>query len=61
MKLGSTATGVIGVLCFSPVVYQELIPFLSSGTGPPAQLSAEMAAAERFAGNGTAQREDCRP
>jgi len=61
MKLGSTATGVIGVLFLSPVVYPELIPFLSSGTGLSAQLSAEMAAAERFEGNGAAQRGDCRP
>ena len=50
MRFGSTSTGaVIGVLCFSLLVYLEIIPFLfSPGSGPPPQLSVEMTAPERF-------------
>ena len=50
MRFGSTSTGaVIGVLCFSLLVYLEIIPFLfSAGSGPPPQLSVEMTAPERF-------------
>ncbi len=61
MRFGSTATGVVGVLCLSPVVHPELIPFLSCGTGPPPLLSAEMAPAERPEENGATQRGDYRP
>ena len=61
MGFGSTATGVFGVLWLSLLLYPALIPFLSSGTGPPAQLSAVKAAAERLEENGAAQRGDCRP